>query len=558
MTDFKKKFDCCTLVFLFSIIASGGFYEEISAIISVALSVVLFLYILKNKSLFVELNITLFSVGLTVFLYLISTLWALDKGTAVLGFIKYLPLLLFLFCISQKKETKENILEILPFVALVLTFVTAVLMQIPLFKPYFSVADRFAGCFQYPNTFALFLLVSELLIISKEKIKPTELITAFLLFCGILYTGSRTVFVLAVLSNFVFLIFGNNKKIKLIFLFSCALCVVAVVIFTLISGENVFGRFLSISLNESTFVGRLLYFKDALPVILKHPFGLGYGGYYYIQQTIQTGVYSVRHIHNDFLQLALDIGWLPLILALALIISALFSKKMKWQRKVILITFVLHSCFDFNLQYLAMCFLLTLLIDIDGKKAEIKSVTLTAVVLGIFAVLNIYFGTVITAYRFSANGFAKKLYPFYTDNNIEILKQCDTAESMEKTADEILKQNKYIAVCYSAKAKTAYSKGKFNDVIKYKHLCFDYAPFSYDDYEEYCYMLINGISLYTNSSDTQSADFCKKELLSTYTRLQNTEKRLSKLGSIIKDKPKTELPEDIMNYINGIKGGAND
>lgn len=53
-------------------------------------------------------------------------------------------------------------------------------------------------------------------------------------------------------------------------------------------------RFYVFSIKESTFVGRLLYYYDALPVIRKNPFGLGYMGYYYIQQSIQTGVYFVK------------------------------------------------------------------------------------------------------------------------------------------------------------------------------------------------------------------------------------------------------------------------
>ena len=43
------------------------------------------------------------------------------------------------------------------------------------------------------------------------------------------------------------------------------------------------GRFLTTSLHSSTLLGRLLYAQDALPVILRHPFGLGYRSYTYMQ-----------------------------------------------------------------------------------------------------------------------------------------------------------------------------------------------------------------------------------------------------------------------------------
>ena len=51
-----------------------------------------------------------------------------------------------------------------------------------------------------------------------------------------------------------------------------------------------------------------------------------------------------------------------------------------------------------------------------------------------------------------------------------------------------------------------------------------------EEYEEYCYMLINGISLYTKSGDTYSAEVCKKELIKVSQRLEQAEKRISKLN----------------------------
>lgn len=549
------KFNLITLIFVFSCILVGSFYEEISCILTVLLSVAIFLSAKKNKCITVKLNALFITACVTVAGYLLSVLWAVDSGMAFLGFVKYLPLLLFIILISQESETKENLLKMLPYFALLLTVITVVLMQIPPLKTYFSVAGRFSGCFQYPNTFAIFLLVSELLVISKDTLKIRDVIVSALLFGGVLYTGSRTVFVLSVLSNAVLLFFGKSKKIKLCFLGACAVCVIGVAAITLVMGQNAFGRFLTISLKESTFVGRFLYFKDGIPVILKHPFGLGYSGYYYIQQTIQTGVYSLRHIHNDFLQLALDVGWIPLISVAVTILLTFLNKKVTWQRKLILLTFFLHSCFDFNLQYISMCFILVLLVDTKGEKAfELKSLLLVTVILSIFSAISIYFGVVIAAYRFSANPLAEKLYPYYTDNNIELLKKSEDAETMNDIAEKILEQNEYLSVCYSAKARFAYSQGKFKDVMDYKHLVFEYAPFSYSDYEEYCYMLVNGIALYTRDGDTYSADYCRKELVNTYNNLQVLPDKLSYLGTMIKDQPQTELPKDLLQYIAKISG----
>lgn len=43
------------------------------------------------------------------------------------------------------------------------------------------------------------------------------------------------------------------------------------------------GRYLTISLSSSTFLGGLLYVKDAVIPILTNPLGLGYQGYGYEQ-----------------------------------------------------------------------------------------------------------------------------------------------------------------------------------------------------------------------------------------------------------------------------------
>ncbi|MBQ0110468.1 MAG: hypothetical protein KBS41_00865, partial [Oscillospiraceae bacterium] len=199
---------------------------------------------------------------------------------------------------------------------------------------------------------------------------------------------------------------------------------------------------------------------------------------------------------------------------------------------------------------IGMCFLFILLLDTSREREiQIKSLPLITIILSALSLLGVYFGLAVFSYRLPANTFAQKLYPYYTDNNIELLKQCGDTTQMDAIADSILNQNKYVAVCYSAKAKVAYSKGNFKDLMNYKHIVFDYAPFSYNDYEDYCYMLVNSIALYSRDGDEYSANYCKQELIYTYARLGQLNQKLSYLGKLIKDQPKTELPKDLQQYI---------
>ena len=92
----------------------------------------------------------------------------------------------------------------------------------------------------------------------------------------------------------------TRKRLRIPLMLLLAACVAAALLFVAITGnQDTIGRFLTISLESSTLMGRLLYYRDVLPVILKHPFGLGYMGYYYAQGGFQTGVYATKFVHNE-------------------------------------------------------------------------------------------------------------------------------------------------------------------------------------------------------------------------------------------------------------------
>ncbi len=76
-----------------------------------------------------------------------------------------------------------------------------------------------------------------------------------------------------------------------------------------------------------------------------------------------------------------------------------------------------------------------------------------------------------------------------------------------------------------------------------------YCTFDYDEYEDYCYTLIQAATIYEESGDYESADICKEELINTKEKLNQLNDRLSYLGKLIYDQPKTTLPNDILDYI---------
>lgn len=542
-------------ILLLSLVLSGGFNEYVGCVLSAIISVLLIVKIAQNRNFVVNINITSLSIAVITLLYLISCFYAVDSGMAFVGFLKFLPVLLYMLLLMQDKGIKEHLIALLPYVALALGVLSLVLMYIPITKDYFTVSDRLAGFFQYPNTFALFLLVGELTALSKEKLKPIDIISALLLIILLLFTGSRAVFILAVFSNVLIIFFRKGKKVKILLGIVVAVLAVAVLLMLpLFNNSEIFSRYFTISFTESTFVGRLLYYFDAFPLILRHPFGLGYMGYYYVQQSIQTGVYSVMFIHNDFLQLLLDVGWIPCLLFVVGIIKSFFRKGNSAGKRIILLTVFLHCLFDFDLQFVSMFFILLLFLNYnDGKQFELKKGAVFVFSFVITGLLSLYFAVALGLAHFGFNQAADSMFPGNTQNKVDLLIAEDDIVAQNEIADRIISQNEYVQIAYSAKARYAFSQGDFESLISYKNKIFQIAPFSYDEYEDYCYMLIQGIQLYKQAGDEYSTEVCEQQLLKTADRLDRLDYKLSNLGRKIVDQPKTDLPDDIVKYINSLE-----
>lgn len=542
-------------ILLLSLVLSGGFNEYVGCVLSAIISVLLIVKIVQNRNLVVNINITSLSIAVITLLYLISCFYAIDSGMAFVGFLKFLPVLLYMLLLMQDKGIKEHLIALLPYVALALGVLSLVLVFIPATRDYFTVSDRLAGFFQYPNTFALFLLVGELTALSKEKLKPIDIISALLLIILLLFTGSRAVFILAVFSNVLIIFFRKGKKVKILLGIVVAVLAVAVLLMLpLFNNSEIFSRYFTISFTESTFVGRLLYYFDAFPLILRHPFGLGYMGYYYVQQSIQTGVYSVMFIHNDFLQLLLDVGWIPCLLFVVGIIKSFFRKGNSAGKRIILLTVFLHCLFDFDLQFISMFFILLLFLNYnDGKQLELKKGAVFVFSFVITGLLSLYFAVALGLAHFGFNQAADSMFPGNTQNKVDLLIAEDDIVTQNEIADRIISQNEYVQIAYSAKARYAFSQGDFESLISYKNKIFQIAPFSYDEYEDYCYMLIQGIQLYKQAGDEYSTEVCEQQLLKTADRLDRLDDKLSNLGRKIVDQPKTDLPDDIVKYINSLE-----
>lgn len=553
VVSIKRKY-CGTLdgILLLTLILVGGFHEYISCLASILISIVLLIRIFTQEKLIIRKDLLTSAMIAICLGYGATCFWAVDSGMAFIGFLKFLPVGLYLIYLQQQDRVTDT-LKVLPWFGVVTVVVAGVGMQFPVGKELFSVAGRLAGFFQYPNTYAIFLLACELLVLKKDNKKLWDYIALLVLVAGLLYTGSRTAFVVAVLANTAMMLALYKKRIRVALLIGITVMVLLVGLLAL-DKNSVLHRYLTISLTESTFVGRLLYWVDALPLLLKHPFGMGYMGYYYAQQSIQTGVYSVAYIHNDFLQLILDIGWLPFILILSAFVKWLAKKEVSVADKVIVGAICMHSFFDFNLQYISILFLLVLFLSGDkaDKVMEVKATVFHKAGLVAVIGVSLYMGAAMMLSHFGMYALSDALYPYNTQNKLRILEQTEDLNEAKVLADELLEQNTYFYAPYSIYARYYYSKGDFGSVIQNGRDALERNPFAHEEYEMYCKMLITGIDLYTKAGDLQSAKICQQELLATAEQFSKNAERLSALGKMIDDQPVLTLSPEIEEYIRKI------
>lgn len=556
----KCKFKKPTFIQLFlpaALTVAGLFHEFAACAAGIALAVCLAVSCGKDKKLVYYKNEAFEAVCLIALSYALSAFWAVDAGAAVTGFFKFLPLLLFALAAMRDGEDTDACLGVLPHYAAAVTAISAVLMQVPALSRYFSVAGRLAGFFQYSNTFALLLLAALIVELSKEKAAWYDFVTLTVLLFGIGYSGSRTVFVLTALSLLALLIFGKNRKRTAVFASAAALLALAAAVYAhLRGGEGIFGRILRFSFRESSFVGRLLYAQDALPLVLKHPFGLGYLGYNFAQGEVQTGVYTTRFVHNDFLQLALDIGWIPLAAFVFAVVKAFFKKGAPFHKRLLIFVMAAHAVLDFDFQYVAVFMLFLLLLDLKGgKRKELRLPAGGAVAAAAMSLLFAYVGTAQGLIYFKRYAAAETIYPWDTKLCAELMAQSADMSEKEKYADKIIKSNDKVWMAHETKAFAAFSDGNFDCVIESMETALKTSPFTYKLYEDYCAMLIRGIGLYEKAGDANSAAFCREKLLQTADRLEKLPEKLSPLGRMIRDQPKTDLPAETAEYINALKSG---
>lgn len=437
--------------------AAGGYYEWINAIGGIFLSV-WFLYLSRKNKAEISMETYVIVPFLLLFFYALSSLYAVDSGMAWTGVVKKIVPFLFALCLLfSPRESRKKLLFLLPEIACLLTAFSLLVSLIPALHPYIFMAGRFAGTFGYANTYALFLFLALLLLISREKST-----------C----------------------VFESVKKI-----------------------------------------------------------GMGYLGYFYKQTEIQTGVYTVRYVHNDLLQWVLDIGLIPTLILLFFLVRALFNQKRKFFEKLLLVTILIHSLLEFDFEHTAILCLFVLILSCSNDEfsprntLSLRSPGLLSVpvLLGLFC---LYFSIPLSLYAAENTKSAANIYPFYTDAltaNLSLEEDADTAKEL---AHKILKQNDTVSLAYDALAEVAFLKNDFSAMTRNKESAIRYNKFDKNEYISYLSMLNEMLT----TDEFHTAALAKmKNVLSLIETNKNS---VSPLGKKIDDKVDIDLPAEVVKEIS--------
>ena len=536
------------LALLFPFLA-GLFLETYAAVAALILLGWIVYCRIRNGRLVIRGSLTFWATVVLAGSYLLCSFWAVDSGMSVLGAVKFLVLPLFVIACGQtvKKTSQEEqiqaFLTLLPYSAALMTVLSLLLSLNPTLRLYLYSGTRLAGFFEYPNTFALYLLLGIPCLLETGKWTAKEIICALILFIGILLTGSRAVLLLMAGMVLVYGFRTKNKTTRIVVPSVFGAVMICAVVYALLSGNReTIGRILTVFSESATVNGRLMCWLDSLPLILKHPFGLGYMGYYFIQGSIQSGVYSAQHVHNEFLQLLLDVGWIPAVVAAAAVVRSFL--RADFTKRMIMVLLLAHSMIDFDLQFAALGVILVIMMDREsGKEYVIKSVTLYAGAV-LAAAFCIYFGTAAALYQRHNDKAAVKCYSGYTFAQLNLLTQESDAKGMEDRADTILSYNKSASLAWSAKARIAFAKGDFSHMIEYKKKAITLAKYTLEEYLDYADMLWQAKVQYEQAGNKTSAAICQEELHNIPLWIQETKDGTSYLGWRSYARPKLTIPPE--------------
>ena len=508
-----------------------------------------------NGSTCATLIILLTSIG--------TCFYGVSHGNSFIGVVWLLAIGAWIIYTSQLgEEEKVDALMVIPDAGAVMVVISAIMYSMPEAKHIAFSNSRMQGFMTYANTFALFLLIGLIIFALHDSYARRPLWNKFvcplLLLVGILWSGSR---ITLVMTGVVMILLAVKKaEVRKTYLAYLIVGVVGAVVFALVSGNTAsIGRLITFS-QSSTLLGRFLYWIDAFKMMVNYPFGMGRMGYYMTNEAMQTGVYTVRFVHNDWLQVILDYGFVAFGAFVYLMVRQI--RKSSGINRWILIIIGIHMIFDMDLQYMIIVAIMICAMNFSyGKSVELAPLAITRDKL----IVNIAGGLMIVVFAWMALAdacqqlayfdVADAIYPWnvFTKEQL-IVSSMDKGdvEATEKYCNETLDMNKYDAAAYDAMALVHYSNKDYLQMVEAKYEALLLQPYRIEEYDDFVTQAKEAITYFEENGDTQSADLCKEKLQEVPDILEAVKARTNPIAYKINDKPEFDLSKESLDYINDV------
>lgn len=193
-------------------------------------------------------------------------------------------------------------------------------------------------------------------------------------------------FVVGLLINMVsgYIIYKGYNKVKnkvnkkIIVMGLIALVIIAVVaLFKYLPQLKMFSRFASLNIKQSGIFGRLIFYKDAVKMIIAQPLlGYGGGGWDGAYKLFRSYGYYTKEIHNNILQIAVEIGLVGMISYVTGLILVFFyvvrNRSTKaWTLSIAALALFLHGVIDFDFSLPAYSLFFWVLLALINNKQDL-------------------------------------------------------------------------------------------------------------------------------------------------------------------------------------------
>ena len=249
------------------------------------------------------------------------------------------------------------------------------------------------GAFGYANTMALFSGIGIILSLYYRSLNKDYkfIYECIFLINAIAFIMTKSLFGFVCLGiAIVFALYIKSKASRKYILISTGVVAIVLLGIFLTGNEEILLR--------STVASRLIYWHDALKVIIRHPFGIGVHNWESIQYGVQSADYSVKYVHNGFIQLLLDGGILAFAGLVVLVIYGYIGLIKKYTEKknilylcltAILTFIVTHSFVDINFAYGIVWYMIGLILSFSRTEKVMKSKLVIPVIILVISMIAI-------------------------------------------------------------------------------------------------------------------------------------------------------------------------